>query len=78
MTQEKKQTAVEWLIHQLRLEGFIQNGDDLILIEHKALAMQREQIEEAFKHGNLPTFMGELLTADNYYERTYGKEAGHE
>ena len=29
-----KQTAVEWLMHELRWEGFIEDGDDLLVALH--------------------------------------------
>jgi len=34
-------------------------------------AMEREQIEEAFKLGNLPTSLGRVLTEKDYYNETY-------
>lgn len=71
-----KQTAVEWLMHELRWEGFIEDGDDLILIEHKALAMEREQIEQAYGDG-LNAYRVDFCNRNEYYERTYGKEAGN-
>jgi hypothetical protein len=67
-----KQTAVEWLINELHRK---QNGCGSELsfnhIFDKAKEMEREQIEESFKHGKLPHF-SEDLTAEEYYTQTYG------
>ena len=64
--ESNKQTAVEWLYEQLpiRMKNYLQ--EELI----KAKAMEREQIIEAFKHGELPPpFVN--FNADEYYEKTY-------
>jgi len=62
----KKETAVEWLIGEL-------NGyDEDCEIFRIAKAMEREQIEEAWKLGNLPTTLGRVLTEKEYYNETYG------
>ena len=78
MSQNKKQTVVD-LFHDRMVEliagkkSITTNSIAKVWIECKA--MEREQIEEAFKHGNLPTLLGRSLTAKEYYEETYGKEA---
>jgi hypothetical protein len=62
-----QQTAVEWL-QSLHKKG--------ILIEKSfemAKEMEKEQIIETWKHGNLPTFLGRVLTAEDYYNETYNK-----
>jgi hypothetical protein len=38
----------------------------------QAKAMEKEQIEEAWKLGNLPTSLGRVLTEKDYYNETYG------
>ena len=64
-----QQTAVEWLVE------FIQ--DHCIRIDEKVIekakAMEKEQIMESWKHGNLPTFLGRVLTAEEYYNETYAE-----
>jgi hypothetical protein len=62
-----KQTAVEWVIEQYinknrGLEVFI-----------KAIQMEKEQITEAFKHGELPPLFVNY-NAEQYYNETYKKE----
>ena len=34
-------------------------------------AMFEQQIKDAWKHGNIPTFLGRVLTAEQYYKETY-------
>jgi len=66
-----KQTAVDWLITQLKeMEYDIRLIPNTIKI---AKAMEKEQIEDAFKHGKLPTLFADNLTAKEYYNETYNK-----
>jgi hypothetical protein len=62
-------TAVEWLVdillHKVQLTEI-----EKIYIE-KAKQMEKEQLIETWKHGNLPTFLGKTLTAEEYYNKTY-------
>jgi hypothetical protein len=62
------QSAVEWLI-----EIYQQTGKIDIFDLEVANEMFKEQIIETWKHGNLPTFLGRTLTAEEYYKETYGK-----
>ncbi len=68
-----KQTAVEWLNQQLidRQNGIgdSRSWDEIV---EQAKAMEKEQIEEAWKRGNLPTSLGRVLTEKDYYKETYG------
>ena len=72
-----KQTAVEWLRDE------IQSKYDKSFIEFyraeitQALAMEREQIEEAYGDG-INAHRVDFCNRNEYYQRTYGKEAGHE
>ena len=61
-----KQTAVKWL-YKLSKKRELDKFD-----LQQALTMEKEQIIEAFKHGNLPTFLGRTLTTEEYYNETYG------
>jgi hypothetical protein len=63
-----KQTAVQWLVEKLMKGDFVNNPDELI---EQAKAMEKEQIMDAWKHGNIPTFLGRVLTAEQYYKETY-------
>ena len=64
-----QQTAVEWLaLRYHHRQGYL-SQDDIA----EAKAMEKEQIIETWKHGNLPTFLGRVLTAEEYYNETYNK-----
>ena len=71
---EKKQTAVEWLVeqieqHQLTFGNSISSAQ-LKKWQKQALAMEREQIEEAYlayRHNRTSK------DAEDYYTETYGK-----
>jgi hypothetical protein len=65
---ENKQGAVEWLIKTYQQTGKI----DIFDLE-VANEIFKEQIIETWKHGNLPTFLGRVLTAEEYYKETYGE-----
>jgi hypothetical protein len=62
-----KQTAVEWVIEQ-----YINKNRGLEVFM-KAKEMEREQIMEAFKHGELPPLFVNF-NAEQYYNETYKKE----
>lgn len=69
----KKQTAVEWL-----LEGMlrIENDNDVLELINKALTMEREQIEDAYGHGQNNGYMyanqkAITIRKDQYYNETY-------
>jgi hypothetical protein len=70
----KKQTAVEWLIQNIVEDQTIKakSMSEWTTIYEKAKAMEKEQIEEAWKRGNLPTSLGRVLTEKDYYNETYG------
>jgi len=62
-----KQTAVEWVIEQ-----YINKNRGLEVFM-KAIQMKKEQIMEAFKHGELPPLFVNY-NAEQYYNKTYKKE----
>jgi cell division protein YceG involved in septum cleavage len=62
------QTAVDWLIEQYKKDGLFKQG-----VYEQAKAMEKEQITKAWKQGNLPTNLGRVLTAEEYYHETYKK-----
>lgn len=67
----KKQTAVEWLVsalvkHDRTFREFY--GAEI----EQAKALEKEQIIEAFKHGELPPLFVNY-DAEQYYKETYGK-----
>jgi hypothetical protein len=70
-----KQTAVEWLKgvidsfgnkHELQMSW--STLDEII---EQAKEMEKQQIIDAFKHGELPAFFVNL-NAEEYYNETYG------
>ena len=76
-----KQTALNWyrlesqklMIKAIRKEI---SNEEWRLLENKlgeeAKEMEQEQIIETWKRGNLPTSLGRVLTAEEYYNETYG------
>ena len=66
---EKKQTAVEWLFDNLDLSG----GSEAIETLKQAKEMEKEQVIEAFKHGELPPIFVNY-NAEQYYNETYGSK----
>lgn len=78
------QTAVEWLVNQIVTkydESFLEFYRAEI---YQAKAIEREQIEKAYDaghddgHDEANGDGSYYDTKEDYYERTYGKEAGHE
>jgi hypothetical protein len=70
---QKKQTAVEWLQSELiRIKNLKRDDMDEVISRtfNQALQMEKEQIVEAFKHGELPELFVNL-NAEEYYEQTY-------
>jgi hypothetical protein len=64
-----KQTAVEWLLEQCPRINTVASLD----VIDQAIAMEKEQIEEAFVSGS--HFEYEFQNSKNYYNETY--EGGH-
>ena len=60
-------TAVEWLAERFYANEGIMKSEWL----EQAKAMEKEQIMESWKHGNLPTFLGRVLTAEEFYNETF-------
>ena len=68
-----KQTAVEWLVDELILEGF--NVPKVFY--DKAKAMEKEQIMSAFTQGDIfgaDYYDGVNITEENYYNKTFQSE----
>ena len=68
-----QKTAVEWLMSNLKLTIPQSQFNDVVIQDLFKLAKQMEkvQIMESWKHGNMPTFLGETLTAEEYYNETF-------
>ena len=68
-----KQTAVEWLVDELILEGF--NVPKVFY--DKAKEMERQQIMSAFTQGDIfgaDYYDGVNITEENYYNKTFKSE----
>ena len=78
-----KQTAVEWLIEQLEEKGDMRetpsirnlqlniNTSDYLLLKTEALAMEKEQIVDAFEVGYNQNYEQQYDTIEQYYNKTY-------
>jgi hypothetical protein len=64
-----KQTAVEWVLQKILIENGIVNAD----IE-QAYKMEKEQIIDAFKEGNLYHGWALKHEPEQYYNKTYENE----
>ena len=88
MENNKKQTAVEWLVSEIRKlahnhKHHLGMGDVRITqgmldeLEEQAKEMEKEQIMTAFTQGDIfgaDFFDGVNITAENYYNETYKSE----
>ena len=68
-----KQTATEYLIQEIKNDSLVQAKSTKEWNEVFQIAKQieKEQIIETWKRGNLPTSLGRVLTAEEYYNETY-------
>jgi hypothetical protein len=71
METNKRVTAVEWLVSILNKEGFAQVLTDEELDQAKA--MEKQQIEGAYKVGYNDCSLGRFSDCEKYYTSTYGK-----
>jgi len=62
-----KQTAVEWLVEQLKERGYAGEFPPHILFE-QAKEMEKEQIIDAYKYGNQSDV---YFKPEQYYNETY-------
>ena len=60
-------TSIEWLLEQ------VEHNISKTIIE-QAKEMHKAEIEEAFKHGKLPPFLGQVQTSKEYYQETFKKD----
>lgn len=78
-----KQTAVDWLIEQLKEYDFadIKDSENYIIKipawvltekQEKAKEMEKEQIISAHRHGLIHVFENPIDASDDYYNRTFG------
>ena len=67
-----KQTAVEWLEERMKTWGDLPRWQRDEIIQ-QAKEMEKEQIIEAFKHGDIPPLFLNL-NAEQYYNETFKSE----
>ena len=68
----KKQTAVEWLIKQLYPTISIRLSDTYIKeLTNQAKAIEKEQMEGAYKVGYSDCSLGRFSDCEKYYTSTY-------
>ena len=66
-----KQTAVQWLFEQFE-NGDMYNVEDAQRIKHQAIAMEKEQINQACYDGY---YHEGMMDTREYYNNTYGKHS---
>ena len=66
-----KQTAVTWLLNTIETKNGKEFSSYYSEFIEQAKEMEKEQIIDAFKHGELPAFFVNL-NAEEYYKETYG------
>ena len=70
-----KKSAVEWLLQRFE-DGDMYNVDDVQFIKQQALAMEKEQMMDAFVEcwkANVPEGVECKLDAEQYYNEIYRK-----
>lgn len=75
----KKQTAVDWLVEQLRNNENIRwRGTRLIELEDQAKEIEKQQIVDAYNqgrhNGQTNWGFGNDITAEQYYNETFNNE----
>lgn len=66
----KKQTAVDWLVQQIKQPNFIHIPTSILFDQAKA--MEKEQMIKAFNEGTFAN--DEKVTAEQYYNKIYGND----
>jgi hypothetical protein len=69
--ENKKQTAVEWLMSELHGHLGPSNGPELLEILNQAKAMEREQIIDERQDGIDAVFKGYSISNEEYYTETF-------
>jgi hypothetical protein len=68
----KNQTAIEWLVSKIMYAVDMPAKKQVELVQ-KALAMEKEQIEEAYSEGCLDEHYRQSKTGEKYFNSTYNK-----
>jgi hypothetical protein len=70
---ESKLTAVQWLQEAISKKLSSEIGPYFLDLFDQAKAMERQQIKEAFKHGELPPLFVDF-DAEQYYTHTFTEQ----
>ena len=70
-----QQTAVEWLFNELDyiLELYPTRSEKVKMLFKQAKEIEKENIIEAVKYGDVRGKLETYLTSEQYYNETYGK-----
>jgi hypothetical protein len=66
----KQQTAMQQMLDELMAHEYT-IPLDLIVKCKELISVEKEQIVEAWKNGNLPTNLGRVITEEQYYNEKY-------
>jgi len=66
----KKQTAVEWFVEQLEQHHTKIDIKNTVVFQ-QAKAMEKEQIESAYREGYNDCSLGRFADAEKYYNETF-------
>jgi hypothetical protein len=67
----KKQTAVEWLITEVKKFNTVITREYMLMLFEQAKQMEKEQIKGAVKYGC--SDWGSAKDAEQYFNETYGE-----
>jgi hypothetical protein len=71
---ENKQTAIEWLEENLIGNPYFESEfTHNRNVFEQAKQMEKEQIEKAFQDSMVAIVVGNMLSPEEYYNKTYGK-----
>jgi hypothetical protein len=73
MTNNKQQTAVEWLEMEIKKFNTVITREYMLSLCQQAKKMEKEQIKKVWDDGVISATYGKPITFEQYYEQTYGK-----
>ena len=73
MTNNKQQTAVEWLEMEIKKFNTVITREYMLSLCQQAKKMEKEQIKKVWDDGVISATYGKPITFEQYYEQTYVK-----
>lgn len=73
MENNKKQTAVEWLVEKLKSQGLLIGDPDNLIAVREAKEMEKEQSINDYCNGRISVIEKKVISAEQYYNETYGR-----